>query len=354
VFGGQYPGHEFIPRLYVVHVLLIPGLLAALIAAHLFAVWHQEHTEWPGHRTREKKVVGEPLFPVFVAKTQALFFFVFSVLALLAAVAQINPIWLYGPYTTASASSNSTPDWYIGFLEGSLRLMPATVTSAGGHTFAWNVFIPAVLLPVLFFTLMYGYPFFEQWATGDRRHHHILDRPRNVPARTALGAAIIAMALDLLLSAADDVISFYFQIPLFILVWVLRVGFFAFPVVAFALARHVCLALQQRDRERLAAGMDTGIISALPDGSYAPQRRPVPEEEQAGMRAERATRLIYPTPRHLVPLPTPRRIGAQVRSRLNHFYTRYQQETLSGGDGQGRAESPPAADGDRPAERGRG
>ena len=339
LFGGHYPGHDFIPRLYIVHVLLIPGLLAALITAHLLAVWHQEHTEWPGKGKSEDTITGEPMYPVFILKTSALFFFTAGVLALLATVAQINPIWLFGPYSPASASANSQPDWYIGFMEGSLRLMPNVVTSVGGHTFAWNVFLPAVALPMLFFLLLAAYPFAEQHVTGDLRHHHILDRPRNVPARTAIGVAVIAMAGDLQLAAGDDVISFYFSIPLFLLVWILRAGFFVFPVIAFFVTRHTCLALQRRDRLALASGLDTGVIAELPGGGYAVVSTPVSEEEHAIREAGRAERLIAPMPRHMIPLPTPRRLRAQALARLNHFYTRYQQETHSDGDGQGRLEN---------------
>jgi quinol---cytochrome-c reductase cytochrome b subunit len=336
LFGGQYPGHDFISRFYVAHVLLIPGLLAALITAHLMAVWHQEHTQWPAKGTREDNIVGDPFWPVFVVKTQALFLFTFGTVALLGAFAQINPIWLYGPYSPASVSSFSQPDWYIGFVEGSMRMMPGVVTNVAGHTIAWNVFLPAVLLPMVFLFLMVCYPFVEQYLTGDLRHHHILDRPRNAPARTGIGVAVLAMAADLQLAGADDVLSYRFGIPIFALVWFLRVGFFVFPVIAFFLTRYVCLALQRRDQARLAKGTE---IAVAPAGDHFTEvARPVSPERRAVIESRPAYRLIMPIPRHIFPLPTPRRVHAQVRVRLNHFYTRYQRETISGEDGQGRIE----------------
>jgi ubiquinol-cytochrome c reductase cytochrome b subunit len=340
VFGGQYPGHAFIPRLYVVHVLLIPGLLAALIAAHLMAIWHQEHTQWPGPKQREDNTVGEPMFPVFIIKTQALFLFTAGVIALLATVAQINPIWLYGPYNTANVSSFSQPDWYIGFLEGTLRMMPGVVTNVGGHTFAWNVFLPAVLLPIMFILLMAAYPLIEEYATGDLRHHHILDRPRNAPTRTALGAAVLAMAFDIQLAGGDDVISYRFGVSLFALVWFLRAGFFVFPLVTFFITRYLCLALQHRDQRKMAAGTQIGVAAPADGRHYTEVAEPVSEDVRATIEARPATRLVMPMPRHIIPLPTPRRIHAQLRTRLNHFYVRYQRETLSGEDGQGRIEDP--------------
>jgi ubiquinol-cytochrome c reductase cytochrome b subunit len=340
VFGGQYPGHSFIPRLYVVHVLLIPGLLAALIAAHLMSIWHQEHTQWPGPKQREDNTVGEPMFPVFIIKTQALLLFTAGVIALLATVAQINPIWLYGPYNPANASSFSQPDWYIGFLEGTLRIMPGVVTNVGGHTIAWNVFLPAVLLPIMFIMLMAAYPLIEEYATGDLRHHHILDRPRNAPTRTALGAAVLAMAFDIQLAGGDDVISYRFDISLFALVWFLRVGFFVFPLVTFFITRYICLALQHRDQRKLAAGTQIGVAAPADGRHYTEVAEPVSEDVRATIEARPAARLVMPMPRHIIPLPTPRRIHAQFRTRLNHFYVRYQRETLSGEDGQGRIEDP--------------
>ncbi|MGE5285923.1 MAG: cytochrome b [Micromonosporaceae bacterium] len=338
-FGGTYPGHIFIERLYITHVLLIPGLLAALITAHLMAIWHQEHTEWPGPGKTDDKISGEPLYPVFMVKTTALFLFTAGILTLLGTFTQINPIFLYGPYSPASVSAGSQPDFYIGFLEGSLRMMPNIVTNIGGHTFAWDIFIPAVLLPILFVLALYAYPWAEEFITGDLRHHHILDRPRNVPARTALGAAVISMGVVLLLAGGDDVISFYFKIPLYMLVWFFRIGFFVFPVISFYVTRHACLAMQQRDQARLRLGLGKGVIRQLPGGGYAAISTPVPENQRAIIEAEPANRLVAPIPRHIIPLPTPRRVQAQVLARLNHFYTRYQRETITDGDGQGRHEN---------------
>jgi ubiquinol-cytochrome c reductase cytochrome b subunit len=350
-FGGQYPGESFVPRLYIAHVLLIPGLILALVTAHVMILWHQGHTQWPGRREREHVEVGAQMYPVFMLKTTSLFFFTFAILAVLATVAQVNPIWLFGPYNPLNASNGSQPDWYFAFLEGSLRLMPGVETNVGGHTFVWNVFLPAVVLPILFFLLMGGYPFFERWVTGDNRPHNVLDRPRNAPTRTALGVAVIVSAGVLQISGGDDVISYQLGLAVEDLVWVLRVGFFVFPVIAFLVTRRVCVALQRADRRRLRDGLPFGIVSQSADGAdghtepattaaaaavqdgttdgspdghggraYAPVSRPVSEEERARMTAHRPDELVRPIPRHLVPLPTPRRVLEQVRARANHYY----------------------------------
>jgi ubiquinol-cytochrome c reductase cytochrome b subunit len=350
-FGGQYPGHIFITRLYIAHVLLIPGLLMALITAHLMVLWHQGHTQWPGKKQRDNNEVGDRLFPVFMIKTTSLFFMTFGALALLGTIAQINPIYEYGPYNPLNASNSSQPDWYIGFLEGTLRMMPGVDSNVWGHTFAWNVFIPAVLLPVLFFLLMYAYPFFEQWVTGDRRPHQVLDRPRNMPARTSLGAAIVALAAVTQLAGGDDVIADHLHIPVEYLVYAFRAGFFVLPAVTFAVTWRVCLALQRADRLELRRGTEFGI-AAVPtpadgqsdsllggqreeaDGqpemtAYLVESRPTGSEERAVMQTRRPDELLVPIPRHLVPLPAPRRVFAQVRARLNHLYVISRLETPS-------------------------
>ena len=382
VFGGQYPGEDFIPRLYIAHVLLLPGLILALVTAHVMILWHQGHTQWPGKKEKEHVEVGAPFFPVFIMKTTSLFMFVFGALAALAAFAQINPIWLFGPYNPLNVSNGSQPDWYIGFLEGTLRLMPGVEADfgnpvTGGHTIMWNIFVPAVLMPVIWFTLMYAYPFFERWVTGDSRPHNVLDRPRYTPTRTGIGVAVITLAIVVQIAGGDDVISVHLGIADEDLVWVLRVCFFVLPTAAFLVTRRVCVTLQRADRRRLRAGHIQAIAGLSPDGAAAPAERaatlpgqpdggrpdgdgtarqpqlgytavssPLTEQERARLTAHRPDELIRPIPQHLIPLPTPRRITAQVRARLNHYYLLSALEPPykdSNGDGQ-RPEGPPGGD----------
>ena len=181
LFGGPFPGHDIVPRMYIIHVLLIPGILLALITAHLFIMFHQKHTQMPAKGNTEKNVVGQPFFPYFLAKGGAWFFFIFAALVLLATFAEINPIWLYGPYNPIQISSASQPDFYMGILEGSLRMMPAWEINFLGHTLTMSVLIPfAVPLTVILGGAAL-WPFFEQWATGDKSWHNINDRPQERP-----------------------------------------------------------------------------------------------------------------------------------------------------------------------------
>jgi len=127
-FGGAFPGEAFIPRIYTVHVLLLPGAFLALITVHLMLVWYQKHTQYPGPGRTEKNVVGYPLLPVYMAKAGGFFFIVFGVTAFLGAVASINPIWLYGPYTPAQVSAGSQPDWYMGLSKVGLLEIRESIT----------------------------------------------------------------------------------------------------------------------------------------------------------------------------------------------------------------------------------
>jgi ubiquinol-cytochrome c reductase cytochrome b subunit len=161
-FGAEFPGHDLIPRLYSLHILLIPGLLLALVTAHLILVFYLKHTHWTGRGRSNRNAVGKPMFPQFVASSSGLFLIVFGVLTLLAGVAQINPVWAYGPYRADVVSTGSQPDWYVGFLEGSLRLVPPWETAVAGHTVMWNVLLPAVVLPLALFAVLYAYPFLER------------------------------------------------------------------------------------------------------------------------------------------------------------------------------------------------
>ncbi|GAA4512196.1 ubiquinol-cytochrome c reductase cytochrome b subunit [Actinoallomurus oryzae] len=327
IFGGEYPGEDLIPRLFTVHVLLVPGLLLGLITAHMIVLWHQKHTQWPGARQREANVVGDPLFPGFMGSTTAFFFFIFAVLAFLGTAAQINPIWLYGPYRPSLVSSNSQPDWYIGFLEGALRIWPNLTTTVAGHDLIWNVFLPGVGVPATMLALIALYPFFERWATRDARFHDVLDRPRNAPTRTAVGAAAVTAYGVLWAAGGDDVFAAVFQLSIEDVVWFFRIGFVLGPVVAFVVTRRVCLRLQRRDRWRAAYGDLSGVIERLPGGAY----RELEVDVGADARARLATRPAEPEPlpRHLIPLPTPNRIRAQVRARMNRLYLSEKKEIVS-------------------------
>jgi ubiquinol-cytochrome c reductase cytochrome b subunit len=291
LFGGPFPGNDIIPRLYIIHVLLIPGILLALITAHLFIMFHQKHTQMPGKGRTDTNVIGAPMYPYFMAKTGAFFFFIFGVLALASTFAQINPIWLYGPYTPVGISAGSQPDFYMGFLEGSLRMSPSWTWDLAGHTVPWDVLIPALVPLGLIMTGAALWPFIEQWATGDRREHHVNDRPRNAPTRTAIGIATVTFYGILWLEGANDVIADHLDISLYTTTEIARYAIFIGPVVAYMITKRICLGLQRKDLHMLQHGLETGIIHQLPSGEYVEQTRPLTEDEVAELDVRRPERL---------------------------------------------------------------
>ncbi len=240
VFGGEFPAHDIISRLYVMHIFLVPAALATLITIHLALIWHQKHTQFPGPGRTETNVVGSRLWPTYAMKSVALFFSVGAVVGLLGGIAQINPVWLYGPFLPATVSSPAQPDWYLGWLEGALRLFPAWEIRAFGHTVA-NPFFPAVLLPGLTFVLLYLWPFLERRFTGDDRHHDLIDRPRDRPVRTGLGAAALTFYGVLFLAASNDLVAKLFEVPVNAVTWAFRILALALPpAVGFGVYRFMC------------------------------------------------------------------------------------------------------------------
>ncbi|MFC4493381.1 cytochrome bc complex cytochrome b subunit [Streptomyces ovatisporus] len=296
LFGGEYPGEDIITRLYVTHILLIPGLLVGLVVLHLILVVHLKHTQWGGPGRTEKNVVGQPMVPQFTAKSAGLSMIVFAVPTLLGGMVQINPVWAYGPYRTDQVSTGAQPDWYVGFLEGALRLMPPFETQVWGHTFMWNVLIPTVVLPALLFLALYLYPFLEKWVTGDEAEHHLCDRPRERPTRTALGVAGITFYAVLLLAGGNDVLADVFGVSLNGLTWCFR-GFLVLgPVLAFMVVKRLCLAMRAHDLERAYAGEETGEVRQGVEGRLEETRRPVSPQERYTLLMRQAPRPIEAAP----------------------------------------------------------
>ncbi len=338
-FGGVFPGEVFLERMYIIHVLLFPGILLALITVHLMVVWHQKHTQFPGKGNTEKNVRGQPMYPMFMAKTGSFFFFVFGVLAFLGAFAQINPVWLWGPYKPANVANISHPDWYIGFLIGALRLFPGVTTQVAGHTIAWNVFIPGVVVPVLFFGLVALYPWFERWATGDVSHHHLLDRPRNNATRTGIGAAGASFYGVLWFAGGDDLFAFAFDFSVQAVVWANRVAVFVVPAFAFYLARRICLGLQRRDREILEHGRDTGMTYREAEGAIEGEHQPVTEEEYAVLASKAPPRRIEASSWAESEAPRAKGVLGRLQARANHLYSDDDVDVVPGDGGpRGRDE----------------
>jgi ubiquinol-cytochrome c reductase cytochrome b subunit len=275
VFGSEFPGDSIIPRLYVIHILLVPGVLLALISAHMGILWHQKHTQFRGPGRTEHNVVGSRMYPVFAAKSSSFLMMVFGMCALLGGLAQINPVWLYGPYDPAQVSAASQPDWYVGFLDGSTRLFLPWEFRGFGVTLS-ALFWPTVVFPGIVFTLLMVYPWLESFLTKDREYHNLLDKPRDNPRRTALGAGALAFYVVLVISGGNDIIATTFNLSLNTMTWVGRIGLFVMPPIAYFIAKRVCEALQRHDHELEEHGIETGIIRQLPSGEFVEVTIPKP------------------------------------------------------------------------------
>ena len=275
LFGGEFPGDAVIPRFYVLHVLFLPGILLALVGLHVTLVFVQKHTQWPGPGRTEKNVVGYPLLPVYVAKTTGFFFMVFGVTALMGGLLSINPVWKYGPYDPSKVTAGSQPDWYMAIAEGLLRIMPGWETHVAGHTISWNVLLPGQVLPFVLFGMIVGWPFLEAWVTGDRREHHLLQRPRDAPTRTAFLAAMVSVYGLLWMAGGNDILAVRLHLSLNQITYLMRAAVLVVPAVVFLVARAWCLGLQRADRKQLLEGRETGVVVRSPAGAYTGRHAPL-------------------------------------------------------------------------------
>ena len=278
LFGGTFPGDDIIPRLYSVHILLLPALLIALFTVHIVLVALQKHTQYPGPGKTNDNVVGFAVMPVYAAKAGGFFFIVFGGIALIAALVQINAVWLHGPYEPNATTAGTRPDWYMGFPDGALRLLPGFLEfETFGFTWAFPVIIGALLVIPAFYGGMIAYPFIEAWVTGDKREHHLLDRPRNAPTRTALGMAALTLYGVLMFAASNDIIAIKFGMSINDITWMLRVLTFAGPVIAFWATKRICLSLQRHDRDLVLHGRETGRLERGAAGDFHEVHEPIDE-----------------------------------------------------------------------------
>jgi ubiquinol-cytochrome c reductase cytochrome b subunit len=252
IWGDQFPGDpEFWSRMYIAHVLIIPVILGVLISLHLALVASRHHTQFRRKRVQtEKRLLGVPTFPGQAPRSLGLFFAVAAVLFLLGGLVQINPIWLWGPYHTWDATNGAQPDWYLGWLIGALRLVPGFDVTVGDKTLVPNPFWGGALFPLVIFGILFAWPWLERWVTGDRRVHNLLDRPRDAPWRTAIGAAILSWVIVVFMAGAMDRITVMTGASYEAQVWIFRVLALAVPIAVLFVVRRMCLELQELDRIR--------------------------------------------------------------------------------------------------------
>jgi len=268
LFGGEFPGTDIVGRLFVLHIMLLPAILIAVLGIHLVLMVINKHTQFAGPGRTNDNVVGVPIMPIFAAKAGGFFFLVFGVIVAIASLFSINAVWVYGPYDPSPVSAGTQPDWYIGFADGALRLIPpGWEFMLGGYTVTMSILVPLVVLG-LFIVLVAIYPFLEAWITGDKREHHIAERPRNNPTRTAIGAAGVTFYAVMWAAASSDLMATHFMLTLEGVTHALQALLFLGPVIAYIMTKRVCIALQKKDREIALHGYESGRIVRLPGGEY--------------------------------------------------------------------------------------
>jgi ubiquinol-cytochrome c reductase cytochrome b subunit len=266
LFGGEYPGESIISRLFVFHIMLLPAVLLGGVAVHIFILWLQKHTQFAGPGHTNTNVVGKPFWPSQVFKSFGLFMLTSAVLALMGGIFQINPVWTFGPYDPTQVSAPSQPDWYMGWLDGALRIFPPIELTLLGVTIP-NQFIAGVVIPGIVFTFVIFYPFIEALFSGDHEPHQLLDRPRDRPVRTAIGVAGLTFFVILTLAAGNDVAAVIFRVPVEGTTRVLQGLIIVAPVIAGVVTYNICKEL--RRRERMAPHTPTVVeLRRTPDGGW--------------------------------------------------------------------------------------
>jgi ubiquinol-cytochrome c reductase cytochrome b subunit len=268
LWGGEFPGSaSFEPRLFFLHVFVLPAVIATLIGAHLVIIMRQKHSQFRGPGRRETNVIGTPLWPAYALRALGLMVAVAAVLVLLGGLIQVNPIWQWGPYEPWLGTNGAQPDWYLGWLIGALRLMPSLEIHFLNHTWIPNPFFGGVLFPGIVFTTLYAWPFLERRIVHERGRHDLLDRPRDKPWRTALGAAFFSwVAIIFIAGAADRIlvsVGFGYQGQ----VWFFRIAAFVVPFIVFLITKRVCEELRATETHPLRS-FPGGAVRRIGTGGF--------------------------------------------------------------------------------------
>jgi quinol---cytochrome-c reductase cytochrome b subunit len=268
LWDGQYPGAGAIEsRLYILHVFVLPAIMATLIALHLALVARHHHTQFRGPGRSERNTVGAPMWPGYALRSLGLMLLVFAVLVAMGGLIQINPIWQWGPYEINRSTNGAQPDWYLGWLIGGLRIMPPLEVRVWGRTVVPNPFWAGALFPMVVFGYLLAHPWLERRLTRDRAEHHLLDRPRDHPWRTAFGAAFLTWVGSIFFAGSSDRLFYQFEIDYEAQVHVYRVLVVVLPIVAFIATKAVCDELRRTGAEPLRGGPST-VVRRRDDGSF--------------------------------------------------------------------------------------
>jgi len=245
LWGGEFPGGpEFASRLFIAHVFLLPAVMATLIAGHLLTIVRTHHSQFPGPLRTNANVVGLRTWPAYALRSLGLLLATAAILIALGGLIQINPIWQWGPYEPYYGTNGAQPDWYLGWLIGALRLMPPLEIVIAGKTVVPNPFFGGVLFPTAIFGFLFAWPWFEQRRGATARH--LLDRPRDNPRRTAIGAAVFALVSIVFLAGSADRLFLSSGVPYETQIWLFRIAVIVVPPLVYALTKRACRELRDR------------------------------------------------------------------------------------------------------------
>lgn len=279
LFGGEFLGHDIIRRLMAIHSIIAPALIAGLLLLHVALVVRQRHAQFPGPGRTDTNVVGVRLWPARLVRSLGLMALCFSLFLFLGGLVQIDPIWLWGDTVAGRTMGPSQPDWYMGWIDGALRLMPGWEPTLFGWRMP-NMFLPAVVMPGLSFLVLFFWPFIERLFTKDRAAHQVLERPRDRPVRVGIGVMALTF-YGLLLSAwALDVIGYYSGTPQFFLVDAWRYAVLVAPLVTGFIAFLLAKALRDSGAEAFIELTWSDLTGALRRASPPPEEVvPLPKED---------------------------------------------------------------------------
>jgi ubiquinol-cytochrome c reductase cytochrome b subunit len=288
IFGGEFPAESIIPRLFVTHILIVPGAIVALISVHLALIWRQKHTDFATRGRRESNVVGPKLWPTYAAFSIGLFFAVSAVTLAMGGLVQVNPVWVYGPFRVSEVPSPAQPDWWLGWLEGALRIFPPWEARAFGHEIP-NPFYPGVLVPSVTFGALYLWPFLEARFTGDHGPHHLLERARDHPVRTAFGITALSFFVLLQVAGSNDLLAHRLDASVATISWTFRIVVPVVPLLLGYFTYRLMTALQVSATERFAELPLRAVLRPAGNGAERP------EAEVAGYTpsADGAELLVY-------------------------------------------------------------
>jgi len=272
VWGGPFPTHAFETRAYIAHVLVLPVLIGILLTGHLALLAMRHHTQFRSERGTEARVVGYPAVPGYAPRSLSLAFATAGVLLLLGGLVQINPVWAYGPYEPGLSTNGAHPDWYLGWLIGALRLVPGFDVHVFGYTVVPNPFWGGALFPLVVFASLFAWPSLERRFSRDYAFHNLLDRPRDAPWRTAIGAAFFTWVGLIFLVGSADRIFVELGIPYTWQIWIYRALVFVGPVVVFFIAKRVCDELRVNELHPFR-GVTGAVVERTAAGGFSEERR---------------------------------------------------------------------------------